>query len=77
MISICCFLVIFFFQWQFSYFHGDNGSGILNVFETKEYLDTIQNYLLVQIRLHMVAIPFLGTTALFIKDHPALVLEAV
>ena len=33
------------------YLHGDNNSGILNVFERNKHLNTIQNHRVVQIRL--------------------------
>ena len=63
-------LQIVLFNVFFFYLHGDNGSGILNVFETNKHLNTMQNHWVVQIRLHILAIPLLRTTAWFIQDHP-------
>ena len=40
------------------------------MFETNKHLSTIQNYWVVQIRLHFLAIRLFWTTASFIKDHP-------
>ena len=59
----------------FFYLHGDNGSGILNVFETKKYLNSMQTYWVVQIILHILAISLFRNTALFIKDHHVFLLE--
>ena len=54
----------------FFYLHGDNGSGILNVFETNKHLNTMQNPWVVQSRQHVLSICLLRTTASFIKDNP-------
>ena len=64
------FLYIFFCNVFFFYIHGDNGSGILNVFKTNKHLNTLQNHWVVQIRLHILAIRLLRTTSLFLLDHP-------
>ena len=64
------FLYIFFCNVCFFYIHGDNGSGILNVFKTNKHLNTLQNHWVVQIRLHILAIRLLRTTSLFLLDHP-------
>ena len=53
----------------FFYIHGDNESGIFNVIETNKHLNTMKNHCVVQIRLHILAICLLRTTALFINDH--------
>ena len=59
----------------FFHLHGDDGSGILNIFETNKHQNTMQNHWVVQIRLHILAITLLRTTASFIKDHPAFLLQ--
>ena len=58
---------------QFFFFQcllGDNGSGILNVFDTNKHLNTMKNHKVVQIPLHILTVCLLRTTALFIKDYP-------
>ena len=47
-----------------------HGSGVLNVIKTNKHLNTMGNHWVVQIRLHILAIRLLRTTALFVKDHP-------
>ena len=49
-------------NFNFFYFFGDNESGILNVIATNNHLNIIQNPLVVQIRLHILAICLLSTT---------------
>ena len=61
---------------NFFYIHGDNGSGILYVIETNKHLNTMQNHCVVQIRLHILAISLLRTTASFIKEQPVFLLES-
>ena len=56
---------------------GDNCSGILSVFTTKQkQLNTMQDHWVVQIMLQILAIGLLRTTALLIKDHPLFLLES-
>ena len=43
---------------------------IINVVKRNKNLNTKQNYWVVEMRLHLLAICFFRTSALFIKDHP-------
>ena len=45
-----------FVNFYLFYLYGDNGSGILNVFETNRHLNTMQNNWVVQIIRHILAI---------------------
>ena len=53
------------------------GSGIQNVFETKEHIKAMENHLMVQNRGHILANCLFRTTDLFIQDNPVFLLESV
>ena len=56
---------------MFISFYGENGSGILNVFETNKHLNTKQNNLVVQIRRNIFAIAMAKMLRpSFIQDRP-------
>ena len=59
-----------FINVHFFYNHEDNESGILNALKTNKHLNTMQNHLLVPIRLHILTIRLLMTSASFINYHP-------
>ena len=73
----CSFFRVFFVNVYLFSIHEDNGSGIFNVIETNKHLNTMQNHWVVQIRLHILAIRLLRTTASFFKDTQYFLLESV
>ena len=64
-----------FVNGYFFYIPGYTGLGILNVIEISNHLNTMQNNCVVQIRLHILAIVLLRTTASSNKDHPVFLVE--
>ena len=65
------FLNIFLLSLYFCFYvQEDNGSGNQNLFGTNKHVNTMQNHWVFQIRLDILAICLIRTTALFIKNHP-------
>ena len=74
----CSIFIFSFVNVNLIYLNVDNGSGILNVFETNKnkHLNTMQNHWVVQIRQHILAICLLKTAASFIRTTLYFVLES-